>query len=137
VVEEKYLFEKIFWKIQMMPCVAFLSYHVWTNFGVHYIHKCIKFWMFLSYRFVFCLTCSWEISSFPSPHLKLLCLRSITFHATSCKVVFFLTIEPLVMFGNENMGKGARGPSKLQLPKWEPTWEFVGSLLHILLHFNE
>jgi hypothetical protein len=25
-------------------------------------------------------------------------------------------------------------PSELQLPKWEPIWECVGSFLHILLH---
>jgi len=45
----------------------------------------------------------------PSSHLGLLCLRSVTFHATSCKVVVFLTIEPLVMFKGENMVKGTRG----------------------------
>jgi hypothetical protein len=36
-------------------------------------------------------------------------LKIVTFHATPWKVIVFLTIEPLVMFGGENMVKGARG----------------------------
>jgi hypothetical protein len=28
-------------------------------------------------------------------------------------------------------------PTKLQVPKWEPTWECVGSFPHIFLHFRE
>jgi len=37
MVEEKwkYLFGKIFQKFQMMPCVTFLGYHVWSNYCVH------------------------------------------------------------------------------------------------------
>jgi hypothetical protein len=77
--------------------------------GVHCTCKCIWFWMFLNYRLVFCLICSWEVSSSPSSHLGLLCLKNVTFHATPCKVVVFLTIEPLVFFGGENMVKGAKG----------------------------
>ncbi len=56
-------------------------------------------WCFVSFKIIFCLGCSFVVSSSPNPHWRLLCLGIAPPYTTPCEVPISLTIEPPPMFG--------------------------------------